>query len=98
RLPVTEINHTLARVLFPAFSTAQGDAARLREMYFKALTLVIFFTAPLSFGIFATAPHFIPVLLGEQWTATIPYIRIFAVLGLLVSIGSTTTDVFRSMG
>lgn len=98
RLPVTEVNATLSKVLFPAFSELQHDTARLRAAYFKSLRAVLVVTAPFSFGIAITAPAAIPTLLGERWTPAVELVQVFALLGLLVSVGSSTTNIFRAVG
>ena len=98
RLPVTEVNSTLARVLFPAYAEIQHDLARLRDAYLKTVRFVLMATAPVSFGIFVIAPYAIPGLLGAKWEPAVPVAQVFAILGLLVSVGSTTSSVFRAVG
>jgi O-antigen/teichoic acid export membrane protein len=98
RMPVTEINFTLAKVLFPAFSRIREDLDRFRSAYFRSLTVIVMITLPVSFGIFSLAPHAIPVFLGYEWEDSVPLVQMFSILGLLVSIGSTTTSVFQALG
>ena len=98
KLPVTEINATLSKVLFPAFSRIQNDTERLKAAYFKSVTVVLTITIPLAFGIFVIAPYAIPAVLGQEWLPSVPLVQVFSILGLLVSIGSTTGNVFKAIG
>lgn len=98
KLPVTEVNSTLGQVLFPAFSRLQNDVPRLKSAYFRSLTIILTLTIPFALGIFVIAPYAIPVFLGDEWAPAVQLVQIFSLLGLLVSVGSTTGNIFKAVG
>ena len=97
-LPATEITHVVSEVTFPAYSQLQDRLAQLREAYLQALQVTMFVSIPMGGGILLLAPDFTRVLLGEQWMAMVPAMRVLALWGLIRSIGATTGPVFNAVG
>lgn len=76
------IYDTIASVMLPVLSKEQDCLSRLAKTLEKSLCLSIFIVTPLYVGLAAVADIFIPVLLTEQWNASIPYLRIFCIYQL----------------
>ncbi len=98
KLPITEVNNAIGQVLFSAFSRLQHDIPRMKSAYLRSLTVILTLTIPLTFGIFVIAPYAVPATLGQKWLPSVPLIQIFSLLGLLVSVGSSTGHVFKAVG
>ena len=77
-LPNTYLATTFSRVLFPSFSRIQKETARLRNAYLPAIMVFAILGTPLMWGIAAAAPQVVSIMLGGQWTAAVPVVRVLA--------------------
>ncbi|MDB2282657.1 lipopolysaccharide biosynthesis protein [Halorubrum ezzemoulense] len=96
--PATEVTHVISRVVFPALSQVQNDIERLREGYLRALQLSTVIAFPMAAGIFAIAPQFVPIFLGNQWEPMIPLMQALAVWGGIRAFGANGGGVFKAVG
>ena len=78
-LPMYFLTNSVAKVAFPAFSQVQQDVPRLRGLYLRSSTLVATLVLPLCAGIAVAAPEMVRVLLGAQWDAAVPVLRVLCV-------------------
>lgn len=62
----------LQNVLFPAFSSIQGDIARLQQSVTRSGRLLAAVIFPIGFGISSVSQEIVPVLYGEKWLSMIP--------------------------
>jgi len=97
-LPATEISHVISHVTFPAYSKLQNDVKRLSGAYLDTLQLTAFISMPLAGGIFALAPDFTRIFLGEKWMLMVPAIQVLVLAGLVRSIAATTGPIFHGVG
>ncbi|WP_254543854.1 lipopolysaccharide biosynthesis protein [Halomarina pelagica] len=95
--PATEISQTLSQVTFPTFSKLQNDVAQLRTGFLRTIQLVAFASFPMAVGIALVTPSFV-AFLGDEWLPMILPMQLLAVYGLLRSIRSPTTPLFRAVG
>ena len=70
-LPHTLFASVVTRVLFPAFSRAQGDPARLRRAYLLVTGLTAMIAAPAMGTLAVAAPHLVLGLYGPQWSGVV---------------------------
>ena len=70
-------------VALPAFSKLQGAPDRLSEAYGHALKGSAALAFPLLAGLAAVAPTAVPLLFGEQWSASVPVL--YALVALSVA-------------
>lgn len=96
--PATELAQIISRVMFPAFSQAQDNAERMREMYLTTLRMTAFVSLPAAFGIAAVAPSFVRAFLGSEWTGMILTMQILAGYGLMRSIAKTFGPAWKAIG
>ena len=97
-IPATEITRVISRVTFPAYSKLQDNLPRLKDAYLKVLQLTTFFSFPISGLIFALAPDFTFIFLGEKWMPMVPAMQALVVWGLIRSVGATTGPIFLAVG
>jgi O-antigen/teichoic acid export membrane protein len=97
-LPAKNITSPLLKVLFPAFSKLQEDRIELKRAFLKAMKHISVITFPMSVGIATTANLFIPLLLGEKWSPTVPIVQILALYGIFMSIGSLIPQAYKAIG
>jgi len=96
--PIAKINPVITKVAFSVFSIVQDDLNRLRRGYLKMVSILMFFNAPIIFGIIAVAPLAIPLLFGSKWVVTIPVVQLLAVYSLIRSYGNASTNLFLAKG
>lgn len=82
-LPVRTIATSINGVLFPKYSQLQDDKLRFQKLYLKTLRLQAFFVFPLMGALSLLSEPIILLLFGEQWSAMIPIVRLFSLLGIL---------------
>lgn len=78
RIPTFRLNNSLSAVLFPAFSRAQNDKAKLRSAYISAISFTGFFLMPVLFGLSMMAEPVVLLLLGGKWRPSIPLLQLIA--------------------
>ena len=97
-MPATEITHVISQVTFPAYSKLQDNIPKLREAYLKVLQVTAFLSFPIAGLIFALAPDFTKIFLGEKWMPMVPAMQTLAGYGMLRSIGATNGPIFQAIG
>ena len=78
----TEVIMPIRRVMLPAYAKFIDDRTRLRQAFLDGLGLILLFGVPAAVGIGLTADPLVRVILGEQWLAAIPLVKILALYGL----------------
>lgn len=70
-------------VTFPVYSKLQHDPTALKQGVKITLTIIAFLICPIMIGMAAVAKPLVLVLLTEKWTATVPYLQLLCVSGML---------------
>lgn len=96
--PIQRINQAVSQVTFPLFSRQQDDASALRSGYLNVLKTVTLINAPLLAGIMVTAPLFIPLLIGPQWTESIMLTQILSIYAYQRSTGAPSGALLMAVG
>lgn len=97
-LPVQQITNVVSQVMFPAFSWIQDDSFQLKQRFLETLQILSFFSIPMAGMIFVFSHDFVSIFLGAKWLPAVPIIHIFAFLGLITSISSSTGSFFQAIG
>ncbi|MBK0002095.1 MOP flippase family protein [Erwinia sp. S38] len=87
-VPPTRLNPIITRVLFPAFSKIQDDKEKLKEVFYKLLSLVGLLNFPALLGLMVVSESFVVLVFGEKWRFITPILQVLCVIGLLRSIGN----------
>jgi len=77
----------LQNVLFPAFSSIQGQTADLQTLFMRGGRLLATVIFPVGFGVSATSAELVAVLYGDKWQQMIPMVSLF---GLAAAIRGST--------
>ena len=96
--PLVNISQVISRVLFPSLSQIQDDKKKIKHVYLmvsRAIALVAF---PILAAFFVLADPLVIGLFGEKWSAMIPILKIFAILGVLQSVGTIISNLYLSQG
>ena len=79
-LPVRESTTPLSYVLFPAFSKAQDDQPRLRDMYYRAQRLLVAVALPVGVGFALVAEPLVHLVMGPEWSSAALVIQILSTI------------------
>ncbi|NKQ38248.1 MAG: oligosaccharide flippase family protein, partial [Methanosarcinales archaeon] len=83
---------------FSSLSSIQEDKERVRYAYIRATRYIAAITFPLMIGLLALAPQFVMVVFGPQWERSIFLLQVFALIGLIQSVGTTVGWIYQSQG
>lgn len=86
-LPTTELLAPLNRVLFPAFVEVKGNLVELKRIFLLALSLQSLIGIPAGIGLVLVAEQAVPLLLGTNWNAAIPFLQVIAIVNVFNAIG-----------
>ncbi len=81
-----------SRGLFPNFSALIGDPVRFKSVYTQVLNVAITLCIPICVGFWAIIDDLVLVLLGEQWTDSIIFMRWLIIYGGFASITALMSE------
>ena len=84
--PVKELVTVVNRVAYPAFSELQDDVGRLKNYFFTITRGSMLMVGVVLMIIGAYIDWFLPLIGYDKWLPAVPYIRLFAVAGILQSL------------
>jgi len=97
-LPTQTLSGMVGRVTFPVFSTIQDDPARLKRGLKKALTVLVLVNFPMMIGLAIVARPMVLVMLTEKWSASVPYLQLLCVAGLLFPLHLINLNALQALG
>lgn len=97
-LPTSELVFPLSRAIFPGYSLVKSDDKKLKTMFLDFTRVVVFFTAPISFGLIAVASDAVDILLGEKWQPIAGVIVFLSLYGFTRSCVQNIGNVFIAKG
>ena len=97
-LPSTELLAPLSRVLFPAFVKVKHDLQALKRAYLLALGVQTLVGIPAGVGLALVAKELVIVLLGQKWTAAIPFLQVIGFINIIWAIGASGSYVLLALG
>lgn len=96
-MPASEVSGIISEITFPAYSKLQDDLDELRGALLQTTRLTAFVAFPLSFGIAAVAPSFVPAILGDEWRPMITAMQLLAMYGLLHAITRNFGAIWKAL-
>ncbi|TCK07128.1 MOP flippase family protein [Marinobacterium mangrovicola] len=92
------INPVITRVGLPVMTKVKNNPESLKYIYLKILRVTSSFNFPIYAFIALFSDEMIYLLLGEQWTDSAFYLEIFALWGLLRSVGNPAGSLIYAVG
>jgi len=86
RLPNQLIMQPVMEPFFRALSKTQDDIAETRRLYYRAITLLTAYTAPLYVILWWVAEPFIRVVYGEKWVDAAVAMQVLTVMGVFLNV------------
>jgi O-antigen/teichoic acid export membrane protein len=97
-IPTSNLNSAAGEVAFSALSRLQDDPHRLRSYFLKGYSLVLAMTIPITVACMLFASDIIRVLLGPNWNAAAPILRLLAPTILIFGIINPVGWLMTSLG
>lgn len=98
QVPVQTLTAALNKVSFPLFSRLQNEPDKLRLSYQKMMQFALFILAPVLTLAAVVAEPLVVFLLGKDWVASAPYLRILCFAGILMPIHSFNLNILNVKG
>lgn len=92
------VNPILTRVAFPVFARLQHDRAALQSFYLQTLRMTASVNFPIYTALGLFSEEIVSLIYGRGWTEAAHYLRIFALWGLLRSVGNPTGSLLYAIG
>lgn len=94
----SNIDSSITRVMFPALSAQQGDAAGLLAMTRRAAKTSAYIMTPILFGLAVVAEPFVELLLTAKWLPCVPYIQIMCVVWWMQPTQTCSIQAIKAIG
>lgn len=79
-LAVEQVFTSVVRVLFPVLSRLRDQREKEHQVFLAAFLLGGIFASGFCAAMFVAAPQIVAVMFGPRWEATVPLLRVFAVV------------------
>ena len=97
-LIITNINSTIAKVVFPAMAEVNDDISRLKSVTRRAMKITSYLIFPLMIGLMGVANSLILVLLTEKWLFVVPFLQICCIYWLFQPMQTANWQAIKSLG
>ncbi len=99
QVPVTNIRLIAGRVAFPYFSKLNAkQSSDFRPKFAYSIKMLSAVSFPTMTLLALSAPLLIPILLGNQWTASIKILQILCIVGILYPIQAMNLQILMAKG
>lgn len=98
RMLTRSLTNSVSSVALPAFSKLQGSKERTQRAFLTGTRINAVVAFPVFVGTALIAPEFVTGVLGDQWSPSIPVLRVLAFIGLWHSVAYFHPPVMVAMG
>lgn len=97
-LPTSELLAPLGRVMFPAFVRVKSDAAEFKRLFLLAFSVQAVVGIPAGLGVALVAQQAVPLLLGDQWNASVPLVQMLGLAGVFTVLTHSSHYMLLALG
>ncbi len=94
----SNVSIVMQRVSYPVLSNIQDEKERQLRVYRKVIRTTLLLTSTLVCGLAAVADNLVVVLIGDQWTPAVPFIRILCISGLFIPLLLNAVNILNANG
>lgn len=98
QLIVTNINSSIAAVLFPKMSSEQNDNDRIKTTTRNSIRFSAYIMCPMMLGLAAVATPFVRILLTDKWIECVPFLQMFCIIYLFQPIHTANMQAIKAIG
>ena len=95
---VTNINTSIDSVLFPTMSKVQDNAATLKAITRRSISISTYIIAPCMVLLAACAESIIKIVLTEKWLESTFYLRVFCISNCFRPIHTANLNAIKALG
>jgi lipopolysaccharide exporter len=92
------INPIITQVGLPIMAIAQNDKNKLKSIYLQTMRITSSVNFPIYLAVIFYSSEIVNLILGDKWQASIPLIKIFAIWGLVRSVGNPVGSLLLGVG
>lgn len=96
-IPITEVADVVKKVTFPVYVKIAGDTERLKRAYLKTIFFVGVVALFSGILLYLFADVFVKVVLGPNWLAIVPAIKVLSFFGVVRALLEATYPFFLSV-
>ena len=93
-----ELVAPINRAVFPGYAILAKDDSKLKAGYLEVMSVIAILALPTAAGIVSIAEYLIPLLLGPNWTPTIPLVQVLAFSGAIAILETNIGAAYLAMG
>lgn len=97
-LLVTNVDYSIAAVLFPKMSQEQDDKSRIKQTCRNSIRFSSFVMMPLMMGMIVCAEPMIRVILTDKWIDTVPYVQLFCITYMFYPMHTANMQAIKAIG
>jgi O-antigen/teichoic acid export membrane protein len=97
-IPAEISSEVIGAVAFPLYSRLQANARQAAKAFRAILVVMWASLLPICALIIVLAPSLVENILGPRWEATVPLIRLLALVNVVGLLGETVVPIFKGMG
>ncbi len=98
KLIAANLGTAVQSVMLPAYSKAQDEKDRLRDMLQSTIRYSAFFLLPMLAGLFAVSRPLVALVLTEKWLFCVPYMQILCISYMLWPIHTANLQAANAQG
>ena len=95
---VTNINSSIARVMFPVMSVDQNDKQKLRNTMKRSVEVSAYILSPLLVGLIVVSRPVVILILTEKWLECVKYMYVFSITYLFMPIHALNEQAIKATG
>lgn len=88
----------ISRVMFPVFSSIQGDPKRMKRGVRKSIIISTYIIFPAMIGLASISEPLVLILFTEKWLPSVPYLQLLCLAGMLLPLQAFNLSVIKSNG
>ncbi len=96
-LPISEVADSFGKVTFPIYSKIAGDRQRLKKAFIQVSLGISVLIIPFGLLLFLFPKIIIKILLGDNWLAAAPALKVLAVFGVIRAISGSASALFLAV-
>jgi len=98
QLPTATITSMLLTVFYPLFADMQYESAKLKEVFLKSLSIILYIISPLMCFLAISADYLFPLLLTDKWSGAILFFKILCITGIFYPIHIFNINLLKAIG
>lgn len=96
-LPISEVANVFSRVTFPIFRKISKDKKRLKKAFIKTTLGTSALVIPFGAVIFLFSKQIVLILLGNNWLAAVPVLKVLSLYGVIRGVFYPMMAVFLAL-